>query len=61
MTQVCLNCGRSDEETPLLALAFKGEEVHICPQCLPILIHHPEQLRDRLPGLEGGIPPQGDE
>ena len=61
MNQVCLNCGRSAEETPLLSLTFRDEELHICPQCLPILIHHPEQLKDRLPGLETGIPPQGDE
>lgn len=61
MPPSCFNCSRTDEETPLLTLIFKGEQVHICPQCLPILIHHPEQMKDHLPGLAEGIPPQGDE
>lgn len=61
MTLYCLNCSRSEDETPLLTLTFKGGQINICPQCLPVLIHHPEQLKDRLPGLEEGIPPQGDE
>lgn len=48
----CLNCGRSEEQVPLLGLAFKGGTVHICPQCLPVLIHKPQQLVDRLAGIE---------
>jgi len=47
---VCLNCKRSEEETPLLMLTFKGEAQYICPQCLPILIHRPQQLAEKFPG-----------
>jgi hypothetical protein len=46
----CLNCNRSEEQTPLLVLTFKGETRHICPQCLPILIHRPQQLAEKFPG-----------
>lgn len=49
---ICLNCKRTEEQTPLLALTFKGETKHICPQCLPVLIHKPHQLADQFPGAE---------
>jgi hypothetical protein len=39
-------------EKPLLVLKFQGKELHICPQCMPILIHRSEQLGDKLPGLK---------
>jgi len=51
----CLNCNRTDEQTPLLALTFKGEIKHICAQCLPVLIHKTHLLVDKLPGVE--VPP----
>ncbi len=51
----CLNCNRTDEQVPLFALTFKGEIKHICPQCLPTLIHKIHLLADKLPGVE--VPP----
>jgi hypothetical protein len=48
-TSTCLNCGASDQDRPLVTLTFQGKEVFICPQCLPILIHKPYQLADKLP------------
>ena len=48
----CLNCGSSEIERPLLTLQFQGKELQICPQCLPILIHKPDQLADKLPGIK---------
>jgi hypothetical protein len=48
----CLNCNRTEEQVPLLVLQFRGEATHICPQCLPLLIHKPEKLADKLPGME---------
>ncbi len=48
----CLVCGRSHEEVPLIALHHRSSDVWICPQHLPILIHHPEQLVGKLPGAE---------
>lgn len=52
----CLNCNRTEEQIPLLNLNFKGGEQHICPQCLPLLIHKPQVLAEKLPGMEA-IPP----
>lgn len=48
----CVACRRGDEETPLLALEYRGERLHICPQHLPVLIHDPARLIGRLPGAE---------
>lgn len=47
---VCLNCGRSENEMPLLIIKFKGEEAHICSECFPLLIHNPSKLDGKLPG-----------
>lgn len=47
----CLNCGSSEMERPLITLTFQGKQLFICPQCLPILIHKPYQLTDKLPDV----------
>jgi hypothetical protein len=44
----CLNCGTSEQERPLIPLKFQGQELYICPQCLPNLIHKPYLLADKL-------------
>jgi len=49
---VCLNCNASESEKPLLTIKFQGDEIYICPQCLPILIHKPATLANKLPGAE---------
>jgi hypothetical protein len=53
----CLNCGTSEMVRPLLSLRFQENEINICPQCMPILIHKPEQLEEKLPGMKpsGGM------
>lgn len=48
----CVNCGRSVDDVPLLVVAQRTGTSYICPQCLPILIHQPQQLLDKLPGAE---------
>ncbi len=48
----CLNCMRTEDQVPLVSLRYTGQEEWICSQCLPILIHKPEQLVDRLAGAE---------
>jgi hypothetical protein len=55
---VCLNCNISDERVPLLVMQFRAETIYICPQCLPALIHKPEKLVDKLPGMQAGKPPE---
>jgi hypothetical protein len=48
----CLNCARTENEVPLISLKFAGEIKFICPQCLPVLIHKPQNLVEKLPGYE---------
>ena len=50
--KTCLNCERTEQETPLLMLSFKGEAKFICAQCLPTLIHKPHLLVEKLPGMQ---------
>ena len=49
---VCLQCGQSSNEIPLLRLEYRAETYWICPQHLPLLIHKPWMLADNLPGAE---------
>jgi hypothetical protein len=51
-TARCVNCERTVEEVPLLNLTQRHGAANICPQCLPILIHQPQQLLTKLPGAE---------
>jgi hypothetical protein len=51
-TRVCLNCDRPETAAPVLKIRFAGRAGWVCSQCLPVLIHHPEQLAERLPGAE---------
>jgi hypothetical protein len=48
----CVNCERAVAEVPLITLTTRTGTTYICPQCLPVLIHHPQQLLDKLPGAE---------
>jgi hypothetical protein len=52
----CLSCSRSEDEIPLVTLTYSSKPAYICSHCLPLLIHHPEQLIGRLKGAEN-IPP----
>ena len=56
MDTKCLNCDRTSGQVPLIALDYRGETLHICPQCLPSLIHQPQNLSGRLPGAENFKP-----
>ncbi len=52
----CLSCNISEKEIPLVSLNYNGKPAYICSRCLPLLIHHPEQLIGKLDGAEN-IPP----
>jgi hypothetical protein len=54
----CVNCKKTDQQVPLLQMQYRGDEVHICPQCLPALIHKPASLKEKLPGVENIQPPR---
>ena len=58
---ICLNCEKNEHETPLLRIFYKDAEVYICPQCLPILIHKPEKLSKKLPGMNLSRPVEQDD
>jgi len=55
-TQHCLNCNISEDEIPLVNLNYSRKPAYICSRCLPLLIHHPEELIGKLEGAEK-IPP----
>lgn len=57
----CLNCGASQQEKPLLTLKFQSRELYICPQCMPTLIHKPDQVADKLPGFTPSENPSSDD
>ena len=62
MTEIktqCLYCDRDSEQVPMLAMRYRDAEVWICPQHLPILIHEPAKLADKLPGAENLSPAPG--
>jgi hypothetical protein len=50
LEEKCVYCDRSSTEVPLILLHYQNAVVWICPQHLPILIHKPKQLADKLPG-----------
>ena len=39
IAQHCYNCGRSEDDGPLLPVRTKGTSTWVCTQCLPALIH----------------------
>jgi hypothetical protein len=49
----CLACDRSSDQIPLITFQYQGKALWICPEHLPILIHQPARLADRLAGAEG--------
>jgi hypothetical protein len=51
-TPKCLVCLQDSEAVPLLPFTYRGQAYHICPQHLPLLIHQPARLADKLPGVE---------
>jgi hypothetical protein len=51
-TARCLACDRDSDEIPLVPIQFRGSNLWICPQHLPILIHDPTRLVGKLDGAE---------
>jgi hypothetical protein len=48
----CVYCERDSAEVPLVVLRYQDTDAWICPQHLPILIHKPQLLIGKLPGVE---------
>lgn len=53
-TPACLNCERTDKDTPLISVQYVSRPAWICPQCLPVLIHHADQLENKLAAIRQG-------
>ncbi len=54
--KTCLNCGRDADTIPLLTLEYRDTIYHLCAQCLPVMIHKPQNLAGKLPGAEDFAP-----
>lgn len=52
----CLVCQVTSATVPLIALQFRGQNLWICPQHMPVLIHEPSQLVGRIEGAENWKP-----
>ena len=50
--KICVLCRKTENETPLLQLAYNGNAYWVCPSHMPVLIHQPDQLIGQLPGAE---------
>jgi len=44
----CLNCDEGEDTMPLISIRYLGEQIWICPRCLPTLIHAPQKLEGKL-------------
>jgi len=53
---VCLACDRDSNATPLISIEYRGQQLWICPQHMPILIHDPARLVGKLAGAENLSP-----
>ena len=48
----CLVCEQTQDHIPLINLKYQQQDIWICPQHLPVLIHNPQMLAGKLPGAE---------
>jgi hypothetical protein len=48
----CIVCNATENEVPIIKLAYKGQELGICPAHIPLLIHNPENLVGVIDGAE---------
>lgn len=48
----CIVCKRNEDEIPLIIMKYKGKELRICPQHIPVLIHDPQKLVGMVEGAE---------
>ena len=59
-TTRCIVCEQDSQNVPLMPFEYQGKSYWICPQHLPILIHKPASLADKLPGVERIAAPEHD-
>ena len=47
----CIVCGSDTNEMPLLKFEFKQQEIYVCSEHIPIIIHQPQKLQGLIPDL----------
>jgi predicted GNAT family acetyltransferase len=52
MEKKCVVCDATNQQVPLIKLDYQDQELYVCPQHMPVLIHHPEQLAGKIAGAE---------
>ncbi len=40
---MCALCGRTENEVPLTSWRYQGEQLDLCPACMPAFIHETEK------------------
>lgn len=53
-TAACFNCSKPESASPLICLRYAGRDLHVCPQCMPTLIHDTAALTARLSEMSDG-------
>lgn len=53
----CINCEKQEDVAPLVSITFAKNAAWICTQCLPTLIHNPNQLQDKFVNMNVDNPP----
>jgi len=48
----CIHCGKDDNQVPLVLFSYKGKDLRICTEHLPVLIHDPAELTGKLPDMD---------
>ncbi len=48
---VCINCGTSEDEAPLIDIRFAGKVANLCSRCIPVMIHEPQKMALKLEQL----------
>lgn len=48
----CFNCELDEKHIPLVSITYSEKKSWICPECLPTLIHHRENLLAKLNQLK---------
>ncbi|MCA9969042.1 MAG: hypothetical protein KC425_02445 [Anaerolineales bacterium] len=47
-SRTCFNCGRSDQEIPIINWQYREQPLWVCSECMPMLIHKWAQVKARL-------------
>ena len=48
----CVLCKQDSDQVPLVPIQYRGQQLWICSQHMPVLIHEPNKLADVMPGAD---------